>query len=163
MARRGLRHPDCPPLVVNAVPDPPCAGHFELPLIHRASTDGSPSQFALQGMLTRIAATRILGDPIPGHARIRRSNVADVIPPPGCVTGREPEVPSASPRWRSNPLFPFGHERSVLWRSNAPTGSVDRFAEASREFGVGVNFRRGSPLMQYLNHGCEVVDIRGGD
>jgi hypothetical protein len=109
MSNRGKREVHHASLIVDGVPDPPRAGHLELPLLEDSSANRASREIAPEGVLPLAPSPRISPQRCPG--RQRRSGSLGTHPLPALDRGAvaKAEVPFAWRRRRRNAVAALGH------------------------------------------------------
>jgi hypothetical protein len=123
--------PDEPPLIVNAVPEPPSPGDLVLPLLQSLTIDQAGTETALQRMLPVTSLFRVVHDPLPGHPGITPGGGTHLLPSGYRVAGGVAEIPPARLRRGRHPLAALRHSYPTGRSIRSPmacTGHLSRRA-----------------------------------
>jgi hypothetical protein len=162
MSGGGVGQPDGSPLVVNAVPEPPAARDFVLPLLHRLAIDLPAPKFPSKRVLTIVASPRIRCEPFPGDSGIGRRRRTHALPSGYRIACRITQIPPLLRR-RWGYSFPALRHRSARGSDHrAAQGVFDRPTQTIGQFRVGVDLGRGSPLTHELTNRRIVIQFSRG-
>ena len=130
----GAGHPNGPSIVVDAVPDAAAGGDLVLPLLDHLAVHAARIERAPQRMLTVVALSWIVGDPLPGHARVGRCSRAHLLPTGDSFARCIPELPSSRRGWRRHPFLALRHDGQASGTRTSPPSAtiVARRRRASR-------------------------------
>lgn len=100
---------------------------------------------------------------VPRSAGVRRSSRADLAPALDGVVRREPKVPPARCRRRSDTLSTFRPRESAGGTLHVTAGRSDGPTQTSSQPGIRMDLGRRPPLVEESGEWREVVDLRSSD